>query len=187
MPSSTEDKELLRRQVRQKAAGLTLQEKRKSDRRLLNEFLSLPEVKRAAVLLLFWGVGSEPNTSALLEPLWADGKRLLFPKCLPHRGMEARLVSTPGELVPGSFGIPEPIESCPSVGREEVDLILVPAVCYDRFRHRLGQGGGYYDRYLAGFRGKTVGLCRDVLLEDVLPWETHDLPVDIVLTETVRF
>ena len=56
-------------------------------------------------------------------------------------------------------------------------MVLVPAVCYDRSRFRLGQGGGYYDRYLSGYGGATVGLCRDALLLERVPRERHDLPV----------
>ena len=62
-------------------------------------------------------------------------------------------------------------------------LILVPALCYDRLCRRLGQGGGYYDRYLAGYGGATVGLCREGLLQEAVPVEAHDRPVDCVLTE----
>jgi len=69
----------------------------------------------------------------------------------------------------------------------EIDLILVPALCYDRRRFRLGQGGGYYDRYLANYRGRTVGLCRDLVLQDALPREATDLPVGLVLTESMFF
>ena len=50
--------------------------------------------------------------------------------------------------------------------------------------HRLGQGGGYYDRYLAGFQGFTVALCRDALLRDEIPTQPHDVPVQLVVTET---
>ena len=65
----------------------------------------------------------------------------------------------------------------------EIDLALVPAVCYDRRGYRLGFGGGYYDRWLADFAGFRVGLCRAAVLQERVPTEAHDSRVDLLLTE----
>ena len=161
-------------------------ERRRSDVILLQRFLELPWTAEADTLLLFYGVGAEPDTGHLLLELWRQGKRVLLPKCLPGRAMEARLVRSGDDLRPGAFGIPEPLDACPTVDRGEIDLILVPALCYDLSCRRLGQGGGYYDRYLAGYGGRTVGLCREGLLQRELPVEDHDRAVDLVLTEKRR-
>ena len=77
----------------------------------------------------------------------------------------------------------EPGEDCPLAARESIDLILVPGLCFDRLGYRLGQGGGYYDRYLAGYAGATVGLCRRAVLQEAVPREAHDRPVDLVVTD----
>ena len=161
-------------------------ERRRSDVILLQRFLELPWTAEADTLLLFYGVGAEPDTGHLLLELWRQGKRVLLPKCLPGRAMEARLVRSGDDLRPGAFGIPEPLDTCPTVDSGEIDLILVPALCYDLSCRRLGQGGGYYDRYLAGYGGRTVGLCREGLLQRELPVEDHDRAVDLVLTEKRR-
>lgn len=153
---------------------------------LLQRFLELPWAAEANTLLLFYGVGIEPDTGHLLVELWRLGKRVLLPKCLPGRAMEARLVGSGDDLRPGVFGIPEPLDTCPVVDKGEIDLILVPALCYDLSCQRLGQGGGYYDRYLADYGGRTVGLCRERLLREKLPVENHDRAVDLVLTEKRR-
>ena len=165
---------------------MTAEARRASDAVLLRRFLALPWTAEADTLLLFYGVGAEPDTGHLLLELWRQDKRVLLPKCLPGRAMEARLVRSGDDLRPGAFGIPEPSESCPRVEKGDIDLILVPALCYDLSRRRLGQGGGYYDRYLAGYGGRTVGLCREALLQRELPVEDHDRAVDLVLTEKRR-
>lgn len=165
---------------------MTAAERRRSDVVLLQRFLALPWTAEADALLLFYGVGAEPDTGHLLLELWRQGKRVCLPKCLPGRAMEARLVRSGDDLRPGAFGIPEPSESCPRVEKGDIDLILVPALCYDLSRRRLGQGGGYYDRYLADYGGRTVGLCREGLLQEELPVEDHDRAVDLVLTEKRR-
>ena len=98
--------------------------------------------------------------------------------------MEARRYQGQVRLVSNAFGIPEPDEACPLVSREALSLILVPGLCFDENRFRLGHGGGYYDRYLDRFDRLTVALCRDRFLFPTLPVESHDRPVDVLLTET---
>lgn len=187
MPSSTGAKAALRAQVRARAAALLPQARRESDRALAERFLSLSQVKEAEGLLLFHGVGSEPDTRPILEALWAQGKTLFLPKCRPGGRLSPRRVERWEELVPGAFHIPEPGEGCPEAEEGEIQLALVPALCYSPSRFRLGQGGGYYDRYLAEFSGLAVGLCRDGLLLPDLPTEPHDRRVDLLLTETAGF
>lgn len=183
MPSCTEAKAVLRAELRRRAAAMDPARRRESERALLARFLALPAAAEAGALLLFAGVGTEPDTRPLLEDLWRRGRGVLLPKCLPGRAMEARRVRGWEELEPGAFGIPEPSDACPAVDKGDIDLILVPALCYDLSRRRLGQGGGYYDRYLAGYTGRTVGLCREGLLQRAVPAEEHDRAVDLVVTE----
>ena len=97
--------------------------------------------------------------------------------------MEVRRYDPDRPLVKASFGISEPGEDCPLLDRGDIGLVLVPAVCYDRLGYRLGFGGGYYDRWLEGFSGVKVGLCREAVLREAVPTEAHDAKVDILLTE----
>jgi len=184
MPSITtaEQKAVLRNAV--KEFYFLPAEKTESDKLLLSRFLSLPQVAESTSILLFYGVGDEPDTARLLEPLVRMDKIVALPRCLPHGRMEARRYFGAERLRPNAYGIPEPDEGCPVVKRDDMSLILVPNLCCDRRGFRLGRGGGYYDRYLAGFSGHTVALCRDRLLRAALPAEDHDVPVELVLTET---
>ena len=154
---------------------------------MLAAFLALPETRAAHTLLLFYGVGREPDTRGLIETLLAGGKRIALPRCLPGRRMEARQITALAELRPGAYGIPEPPEDCPAVPKEAVDLVLAPNLCCDRQGRRLGHGGGYYDRWLAGFSGRSVALCPDAWLQEALPQDEFDVPVELVLTETSQW
>ena len=69
------------------------------------------------------------------------------------------------------------------VSPDALDMILVPALAFDAEGYRLGRGAGYYDRYLSGYQGLTVGLCFSVCQTEVLPRDNHDLPVQLVLNE----
>lgn len=170
-----EKKEALRR----KAAALP----RMDAPELVEKFLALPQLERAETVMIFCGVGRELDTMPLLDRLLAMGKRVAFPVCLPGRRMEARAVTSQEELVPGAFGIPAPGDGCPAVPREEIGLVLAPCLLCDREGFRLGFGGGYYDRFLAGYTGDTVCICPAGRMEERLPRDEFDVPVDLVLTD----
>lgn len=179
----TAEKAALRRRVRAYLEGLSPRQRRESDDALFARFLSLPQVEAADTLLLYHGMGAEPDTARLFPALWARGKRLCLPRCLPGHGMEARLIRPDSALVPHRLGMLEPGEDCPPVDKSALDLVLVPGLAFDRSGGRLGQGGGFYDRFLAGFSGFTAALCRSALLLEHVPREGHDLGVDLVITE----
>jgi 5-formyltetrahydrofolate cyclo-ligase len=80
--------------------------------------------------------------------------------------------------------IPEPDDAAPRLEPCPGDLILVPALTFDRNGYRLGQGGGYYDRFLSAHDLFSVGLARDVLLLDDVPRESHDQCVSCLVTES---
>ena len=178
------EKKELRRRVREELSALSRSELVRSDDALFARFLALPQVEEAKTIFAFWGIpGKEPDTARLIGELVRRGKTVGLPRMLPEHRMEVRRYEPDRPLVKVSFGISEPGEDCPPLEREEIDLVLVPAVCYDRLGYRLGFGGGYYDRWLEGFGGFTVGMCRDAVLQERVPVEKHDARVDVLLTE----
>lgn len=150
---------------------------------MLRAFSALPQVDAARTILLFCGVAREPDTTGLIDELLSRGKTVALPRCLPEHGLEAAIITDRTQLRPGKYGIPEPDESCPVLAQDGIDLILVPNVCCDRRGYRLGHGAGYYDRYLAGYSGITVALCPELWLQERVPTDEFDLPVQLVLTE----
>ena len=87
------------------------------------------------------------------------------------------------QLIPGAYGILEPSADAPLVSLDEVDFAILPCLTCNHLGQRLGQGGGYYDRFLSHYRGGTVLLCREKLIREEIPLEPHDYPVPWVLTE----
>ena len=77
----------------------------------------------------------------------------------------------------------EPPADAPRVDADEVDFAVLPCVTCNHLGQRLGRGGGYYDRFLAHYRGGTVLLCREKLIREEIPLEPRDMPVPWVLTE----
>ena len=178
------EKKELRLRVREELSALSRSELVRGDNALFARFLALPQVEAAEIIFAFWGIpGKEPDTARLIRELVRRGKTVGLPRMLPGRRMEVRRCDPDRPLVKVSFGISEPGEDCPLIQREDIDLTLVPAVCYDRRGFRLGFGGGYYDRWLEHFSGVTVGLCREAVLQEAVPTEAHDARVDLLLTE----
>lgn len=177
-------KAALREQMREIQEDLTQEEREASDQALFAQFLGHAKVEQAKTVLLYYGVGAEPRTVTLVKALLEQGKRVCLPKCLPEHQMEARQVTDLTRVTPDVLGIPAPDDSCPAVLLEEIDLVLVPGLCFDNKGGRLGQGGGYYDRYLEDYQGVKLGLCREEFLQVNLPREPLDIWVDYVLTES---
>lgn len=180
--STAEAKAALRRDIRARLAAMDEQARLAQDSVLFDAFLALPQVQQAQTLFVFYGVGTEPHTAALIEKLISLGKTICLPRMLPGHLMDVLVYAPARPLVQNKFGLWEPEVTCPALGPEQIDLVLVPALCYDRHNYRLGMGGGYYDRWLEHYHGTTVGLCRAALLLDRLPAEPHDRPVDLVVS-----
>ena len=68
-----------------------------------------------------------------------------------------------------------------------IDLVVVPGIAFDRRGHRIGFGGGYYDRFLADLQAVKLGLCYDDLVLQEIPNESHDVPMDIVVAQTATY
>jgi 5-formyltetrahydrofolate cyclo-ligase len=154
--------------------------------------LDLPEVRSAAVVAAFVGVGTELDTTSLLDLLHDRGTRVLLPVLRPDDSLDWRQYAGRDQLVTGRRGLPEPAEpgGDPAPQLRDVDVVVVPGVCYDAAGRRLGRGGGSYDRALAGLPGRVlrVGVALDSEIIEAVPAEPHDELVDVVVTpsRTIR-
>lgn len=181
-PTTAAEKSALRTQLRGVLKALPPALRQAEDEALFARFLALPQVMEARTILLYHGMGAEPDTARLIATLLSAGKRVCLPRCLPGNEMQARLIQADTVLVRHPYGMLEPGTQCPIAEPSEIDLVLVPGLAFDRSGGRLGQGGGFYDRWLSGYSGISVALCRACALFEKLPRETHDLGVDLVIT-----
>jgi 5-formyltetrahydrofolate cyclo-ligase len=119
----------------------------------------------------------EPDLRGIFDELWADHIRL-FTSVTDFKEKEMRHyeIHPSTKYVEGALGIPVPIEA-PEVDIHEVDIVFVPLLMIDKRGHRLGYGGGYYDRLLKNFGGHSVGISLSSPVDylHVDPW---DRPVD---------
>ena len=152
---------------------------------IAGHLLQTPEVRRAATVALYISLTNEPGTGPLLERLHELGRRLLLPVLLPDNDLDWAVYQGPDHLLPASRGLLEP--AGPRLGPEAVataDVVLCPGLAVDRRGHRLGRGGGSYDRALARVPVGTFvcTLLYDGELLEGVPAEEHDRPVTAVAT-----
>ncbi len=178
-----EEKQQLRRIMRALEGNLAARYKEESSRAIAAHLLAMPEYQEAGTVFCFVGTDREIDTRPILEDILVAGKRLCVPLCTGKGIMELRQVTDLGQLVPGAYGILEPPTDTPLVAVDEVDFAVLPCLTCNHLGQRLGQGGGYYDRFLSHYRGGTVLLCREKLIREEIPLEPHDYPVPWVLTE----
>ena len=175
------DKTALRRHFKELRAAIPDQSEK--SRIIQEKVLTYSAIKQANSVFLYLSFGSEVETLFLAKELLAMGKRVAVPRCNPKtRTMVAVEIQDLAQLRTGAYGILEPDHHGTEIPKTELDVVLVPALAFDRDGFRLGYGGGYYDKFLADFSGKTIGLAFSDCVVDRLPRETFDLPVDTIIT-----
>lgn len=178
------EKAAFRADIKARTAALSLVYLADSDRGILKSLLALPEFQAARRVFLYISFGREVDTRALIDLCRKLKKPIAAPTNLNAGRMDFALLERPlSELPTGVYGIPQPPDDAVRVTPEADDLVVVPALCYDRERYRLGRGGGYYDRFLADCPAFKLGLCREELVVDSVPRESHDRRVDCLVTE----
>ena len=148
--------------------------------------IRLPEFHAAKVVMIFLNTDTEIDTVAIALAAWAGDKTVLVPRVsIADRHMIAlECRSLHAGLIASSYGILEPIDG-DAWPIESIDLIIVPGLAFDRTGNRLGQGAGFYDRFLAtdGMRATTCALGFGEQLIDAVPVSSDDWPMDIVVTD----
>lgn len=174
------DKPTLRKAILKKLVNLAQAERERFNASLLDQVLASPDWQGAAIIAITLSRHPEVETQGLIQAAWSEGKTVV----VPYSGKNRRLSFYPymptSELEESKFGLLEPKDRSMEVQKEMIDLIVVPGLAYDPAGYRVGFGGGYYDRYLADYAGRTIALLYPFqLTDDVSPLrEPFDIPVD---------
>lgn len=181
-------KKMLRSSIRKKMNALEMEYIRSSNEQILERLRKLTVYQSAEVVFCYVSVAREINTLPILQELWQRGSKVAVPLCLNSSGiMEGKLISSMEDLKKGYYGLLEPDINARTVEKRDIDLAIVPCLSCDSHCSRLGQGGGYYDRFLAGHSEDqsfpAVALCREKLLSEEIPTEKWDEKMDMVITE----
>lgn len=178
------DKSALRKKIRQLKQAMTQKEIDAASSDLCSQFLRTQAYAAANTIYGYLPYNQEVRTYALLEQALKDGKKIAVPKVY---GDEMRFIylADLSAVERGYAGIPEPIADGPAAN-DPTALVLMPGLVFDRAGHRIGYGGGFYDKFLQQEPNHpTVALCYSFQMLDCLETEDHDIPVDLVLCSTV--
>ena len=174
------NKKELRDMVRQKKRAMTEEKIRGKSQALAEAFIRTEEYRNAQSIYGYLSYNQEVRTLPILEQALRDGKRVAVPKCY---GAEMRFIwmDDLSKVEKGYAGIPEPIADGP-IADDETALVLMPGMAFDREGHRIGYGGGFYDKFLAREGNHpSLALCFDFQMFEHLETEEFDIPVDRVL------
>jgi 5-formyltetrahydrofolate cyclo-ligase len=148
-----------------------------------DRFLALPEVRAARTVMAFSSFGSELSTAPLIDALSARDVLVGLPK-IAEGALEVRAFRPGDPTTVTPFGALEPSDGAP-IDPHTIDVVVTPAVAYDRMGRRVGYGGGFYDRFLPRTRPDTlrIGIGAPVqLVEEDLPAGAFDLRVHLIVT-----
>jgi len=178
-----ERKSLLRKDLLAARSRLTAAERKAAGTSLRALVLDLPEIGMAGTVAAYFSVGTEPETAGLLFALWKRGSYVLLPVLRGDYDLDWASYEGPDSLASGQHGLLEPAEPRRGVAAiASADFVIVPALAVGKDGHRLGRGGGCYDRALArvGPAVPTLALLYDNELLDDVPAGPHDQPVRAV-------
>ena len=187
------EKAHIRSQIREQRKFITKDELEAADKALLDEFKAVLKqdksfkkiFDKARAVAVYKAVGGELPCDALAAYIRNTGKKTVYP-LVKGEDMVFIEVKTPGkELISGNYGIPEPDEKKGIFDDGKIDIVILPGIAFDEAGNRLGQGKGYYDRWIGSLRKDIrpvlIGVCMEFQMMSMIPTETSDIPADMLL------
>ncbi len=174
------NKQELRRAIQERKRAMTEEEIVERSNALAEKFYNSPAYQAASTIYGYLPYNQEVRTVPMLQRALDEGKRVAVPKVY---GEEMRFIYLEDltQVSKGYAGIPEPIADAP-VAEDPRALVLMPGLAFDPQGHRIGYGGGFYDRFLAQEpHHPTLALCYEFQMQAHLDTEEFDIPVDTVL------
>ncbi len=174
------DKVMLRKSIREKKRAMTDAQIEEKSALLKDLFMQTEQYKNATVIYGYLPYNQEVRTVPILLQAMRDGKKVAVPKVY---GDEMRFIYLDdiSAVSTGYAGIPEPVADFP-IAEDSTALVLMPGLAFDKQGHRIGYGGGFYDKFLEKEPDHPkVALCYDFQVLPSLEVLEHDIPVDLVI------
>jgi len=175
-------KHKIRHEIKAKIKTQSELEKSRKSGIIKDRLFELEEFKRAKVVMFYVSLKDEVSTLSMIDDAAKTGKKICVPVILKEekRLIAGEIKDRVKDLERQHFGIFQPMAGHVSeVPLENIDLVVVPGVAFDKNNMRLGRGHGYYDRFLSSLSDhtKTIGLAFDFQVVEHLPKDSHDIPV----------
>ncbi len=180
-----EQKNALRRYLKQKRNELIQSGvKTTLDRKVYDNLLKSNILNDYNIFLCYVSTEIEVDTTEFIKLCFEKGKTVAVPRCTPYE-MTFYVIKSFSDISTGMYGIKEPLEHCRTLTEEEMSqsLCLVPALAYNKAGYRIGYGKGYYDKFISGYKGNTLGLCYSDFIRDDIPTDEFDKRIEEVITD----
>ncbi|SDJ34974.1 5-formyltetrahydrofolate cyclo-ligase [Ferrimonas sediminum] len=183
----TDPRHTLRQQLRQARRALTPAQHLSAAEQLSQRLSQHPQIQHAKVIALYLPQDGEPDLQPLSHRLWQQGKTLALPVMHPfcRERMLFQRYAPDTRLKPNHFGIAEPYwNQSELILKHQMEVMLMPLVGFDAQGHRLGMGGGFYDRFLAGPNRPChlIGIAHQCQQVSALPPQPWDIDIDAIAT-----
>ena len=180
------DKAQLRRKLLNCLLAISAEQRSEKSRKACQNLISMPQFQSASTVMMFLSLPHEVDTSEAILFAWQIGKVVAVPKISwqQRHMIPVQISSLETGISTGTDGLRNPITAVP-VPFEDIDLVVTPALGFDRNGNRLGRGGSYYDRFFANaeLKAPRCGFAFAEQLIDLIPVIEHDKPVDFLVTD----
>lgn len=179
------NKEELRRVLKRRRRELTAAQVAQSSTRVVQHILACDAYRKAQRIMGYLAFSRELNIDAVLQAALNEGKQVYVPQIISATEMRPVRLYKLEQLVLDQYGIRSVAPPVEPISPEELDLVLIPGLAFDRQGGRMGMGAGYYDRFLPHTRQAAwLGIAYDQLLQASLPQDAYDVPVPQLVTES---
>lgn len=180
------DKAELRQNLRNGLLDMSSEMRRQKSLQACSNLVSLPQFTDSSTVMIFLSLSYEVDTAAAIEQAWSQGKTVVVPRTSrKQRTMDPiRIESFQEEFSVSPFGLRTPVSQV-VVPLEEIDLVVAPGLGFDVQGNRLGQGGGYYDRFLCRpqLKAHRCGFAFDQQVVPCVPCEDTDQTMEFLVTD----
>ncbi len=181
-------KQGLRKEYLRRRSSLDPDYRKQADQAICNGLMKVPEIAAAKTIAAFVTDDTEPDLSMFIKHAMQTGIKIYLPRFKHDAGHRYEMVEIndmENDLIPGKYGIMEPVQSLKAASEDVLDTLiwLVPGVVFDSNGSRLGRGKGVYDRLLGKSGGIRIGIFYQCQENTLVPAEAHDCPLDMIVTE----
>lgn len=176
----SDEKTNVRNKMKELKSHLSEIQKHAESVQVFEKIESYPEFQNAKTILIYWSMPDELPTHNFVVK-WSKEKQMLLP-VVKDNDMFIQPFSGRDKLVQGRYGIWEP--EAQKTYEQQIDLVIVPGIAFDKRKTRLGRGKGYYDRYFMNGKIPKWGVCFDVQLMEKIPSEQFDVKMDKIITSS---
>ncbi|MGC9374346.1 MAG: 5-formyltetrahydrofolate cyclo-ligase [Bacteroidales bacterium] len=176
-----EQKKEVRKIIQQRKKQYSLEEKKAKSKIIFEQVEQWTEFQKADTLMAYWSMDDEVYTHDFVLK-WFQTKTIILPSVKGDE-LELRVFKGMDDMTEGdAFGIKEPKELYKKE-LDQIDLVIVPGVAFDKKNNRLGRGKAYYDKLLSKTNALKVGVCFDFQMLDSVPADQYDIKMDRIISD----